>query len=392
MCTQLNPLLTLPGGADIPLNIISGKIQMLHKLDNVLNKVSAWFTPLVKKGTPFYRRRVLPLQNKLSGAFFKRLQKYLKISSRQKKKLLNDPPFRRWRLCALLAALLQTATPEICIGEWWSTGILLTVPLAFLLWKGYRIAVLLLFVGQTVLCTALLLFYPGSFLSILLCWVVTGLVYAYLFRLENARVGLERSFELRSRRPETQKDIITALLLLFLCWMGLALASVVSEKGSRLSPEELAIEKEKAYRLSLVSGTIVRHVYGYADFCRQEGYELRKYPRAFAERFAPEIARVQQELHKKGSSLQEFYLNAKRTYGRRLYDSIAGEMDGIRRQAIMEMLVLQKGIPASEIRWNEAIDASISMQEACLIFDEMYESILSRPSRSFAEVRGYSGQ
>ena len=362
---------------------------MLHKIDKVLEKISSFFTPLTKALSPLYKRWVLPTQTKISEQFFKRLQKYLKVSTKQKKKLLEEQQIRRWRLYTLAAGLLQIFEPKLLYGEYFFSLSILTIPFLLLSLKGYRIAYLGLAFLQLV--GTLILLWSGLWSALIFLLICSG-VYAFAFRFENARIELERHFELRSHRPQIQKDIITALLALLIAWCVWGLSTLFGSSGPNLSTEELKLEQEKAYRLSLVAGTVVRHVYGYADFCRQEGYELQKYPRAFASRFAPEISHIQQELGKKGSSLQQFYLNAKQSYGRKLFDSIASEIDSFRRQAIMEMLELQKGIPASQIKWNEAIDSSISMQEACLIFDEMYESILSSSSRSFAEVRGYSGE
>ena len=362
---------------------------MLHKIDKVLEQISSFFTPLVKAATPIYKRLVLPIQNQLSVLFFKTLQKYLKVSAKQKKQLLEEQQIKRWRLYTLLAGALQIFEPKLLYGEYFFSLSILTIPFLLLSLKGYRIAYLALLVLQFIGTFNLLL---SGLWGALACLVICGGVYAFAFRAENARVELERRFELRSHHPQIQKDVVTSLLLLLVACGIRWMSSLFVSSSPRLSPEELKYEQEKAYRLSLVAGTVVRHVYGYADFCRQEGYELQKYPKAFASRFAPEIARLQQELGKKGSSLQQFYLNAKQSYGRKLFDSIGSEMDSFRRQAIMEMLELQKGIPASQIKWNEAINSSISMQEACLIFDEMYESILSAPSKSFAEVRGYSGE
>ena len=362
---------------------------MLHKIDKVLEQISSFFTPLSKALSPVYKRLVLPVQTKISAQFFKRLQKYLKVSTKQKKKLLEEQQIRRWRLYTLAAGILQIFEPKLLYGEYIFSLSILTIPFLLLSLKGYRVAYLVLALLQ--LIGTLVLLWLGIW-SALICFAICCGVYAFAFRFENARIELERHFELRSRRPQIQKDVVTALLVFLLAWIAWGLGAWLGSTGSKLSPEELKIEQDKAYRLSLVAGTVVRHVYGYADFCRQEGYELQKYPRAFASRFAPEISRIQQELGKKGSSLQQFYINAKQSYGRKLFDSIGSEIDSFRRQAIMEMLELQKGIPASQIKWNEAIDSSISMQEACLIFDEMYESILSSPSRSFAEVRSYSGE
>ena len=95
---------------------------------------------------------------------------------------------------------------------------------------------------------------------------------------------------------------------------------------------------------------------------------------------------LEKELKEQNSSLEKFYQNAKRIYGRKLMESIGSELDGMRRQAIIEMVVMERGMDASKVKWTPDMDSLISMQEACVLFDELSESILNFTTPDFVKV------
>ncbi len=355
---------------------------MLNNINLLLSKISAFFNPFCQRLKPLYKK-IKPLQDKLSARFFETFCRPLTISPKEKQKIFSGNLVRMFRFYTVMAIILQIFASVLMLGTTRSVWnfLIIYLPLLYLALKGYRISYLLLILVNTV--TAVLAFIkdPSSVLLGVFLWAVFSLIYAFAFKYENGRIIMEKSRELKHSAPDVQKDVVAAVLIMFLALLIAGLVSVVRTPNMFHKNQVL----KSNYQLNRAAGTLSRHLYGYSEFCREQGYELKIYPASFARYFAPEIARVQEQLQKQNSSLPEYYNNAKRIYGQRLIESIAQEMDGIRRQAIVEMVALDKNIRPSEVKWDEKMDGLISMQEACVLFDEISDSAIAAAGRELAQ-------
>ena len=335
--------------------------------------------PHTSKIEKFYKKHCSKKLSACSQSFLKLCEPFLKTSLKSRKKILENNLFEKIRLLCVLVVVFFSAVLVYSGSCCLLLALFLNSLVIWFLFRGYRAAYLCALVC---FLFELALAFNWVVLSV---FVIAAAVLSWGFRIENTRISLEKSFQLRRTYFDILRDCVAAsLLALFVLLVGFILFWICGE-----SAQEKEAQLVKQQQLGIVAGTAARHLFGYEDFCKNQGYVLKNYPVVFAKFFAPEISKIDTALKKQGSSLQIFYQNAKDAFGRRLYNSIAEEIETIRQQAIVEMVSLKKNVNPQDVLWDSDIDGMISTTEACVLFDEMAESILLRPNASFDEMKKF---
>lgn len=344
---------------------------MFKIIDGWLAELAVFVSPLFDLFEPLYVK-IKPYLDKIAARFYKLLKKQLKISPEEKSKIALENVVRNFRFYSVLAVIFRILFSVIAAqGSLlivWST-LIVNLPLVYLVCKGYRLAYLLLIFSNTTYSLLMLIADPKSILFVGVWWFIACTIYFLGFKYENGQVEMSRNGEIKPLFYHPRKDIVAIVLIIALTSMFAQLVSYVNTPRMPTSHVRLIDN----YKLNRKAGIISRSIYGYSEFCKDLGYELKNYPRIFAERYAAEIAAVEAELEKRNSSLSDYYNNAKRIYGRRLTDSIADELDILRRQATVELVAWVGNIRPSQVKWRPEMDEYISMVEACLVFDEIAE-------------------
>ena len=358
-----------------------GKMANLFKeyTTKVLEKLATG----IKKIDPAVQK-LRPAAEKCADFIFRRFRKFLDTSPREKQLILQNGLTENMRKVTGIAVIIQFIAAFFAFWAFpvWEI-VLFAAELAALYFclRGYRAAYIIL--GGTALLNFLVMLAAGPLYvwPAVLGWLLLTAATIWGFKYENALYEIERKAGAKPLKRDVWRDAAGASVL-----AAVVLASCLFAPAQVPSPEERKAEQKYNHQLSMAAGTVVRHVYGYADFCHGEGYDMQKYPAEFKKRFEPEINLLEKELKEQNSSLEKFYQNAKRIYGRKLMESIGSELDGMRRQAIIEMVVMDRGMDASKVKWTPDMDSLISMQEACVLFDELSESILNFTTPDFVKV------
>ncbi len=357
---------------------------MFQRIDAWLANIAVFIAPLFKLFEPLYIK-LKPFQDKIVAKFYKYLKKYLKISPCDKERINSGNIVKIFRFYAVLAVVFRILFSVIIAGGSmlivWST-LVINLPLVYLVCKGYRLAYLLLILSNTVYSVLTLVQDPKSILFIGIWWFIACSVYFFGFRFENARVEMARNGETKPLFYHLQKDIVAVILIMILTSLLSRLVSYVSMPDMPASHSDLRMNQQLNYKAGIIS----RSLYAYSDFCREQGYELKVYPKIFAKRFAREIEEVENELEQRDSSLSDYYNNAKRIYGRRLSESIGSELDILRRQATIDWVAQNKNIRASQIKWTQDMDNYISMVEACTLFDDIARNTVELAGQKLLSV------
>lgn len=356
---------------------------MVKKIDGLVSVVSKFVSPAISKVLPFYKKKILPKQKIWSSAFMQKLSPFLKLSISDRKKVLEQNFVAKFRTAAIGICLFQALFSAVI--SYSSAVVFGAVFLSYLIFRGYRVSYILaaFFVAVSVF-SLLGVEAVNSFLLIL--WLVLALVtFAFAFKYENARIGLENSFELKRSQYSLQTDVISAVIYAFALWL---VAFIIILFVSLFATQNNDIT-ENSEELNAVAGIAARHIYGYADYCKSQGYELKRYPEVFAKKFEPAVMEIQSQLTARESSLSEFYDHAKRAFGKRLFDSLAADIDEVRKQAIIEAIALKNNISASQVVWSDEYNKEISPEEGCVIFDEMADSIVSSSSADLQKLKNY---
>lgn len=356
---------------------------MLKKLDSLILCLLSYLKPICDKIAPSYKKFVLPYQKTLTKLFFAKTAFFLKLSAKEKKKILEQNLLGKMRAAALIVCFFQalfSAVLSLDIFSFFCAGFLI-----YLILQGYRSAYLLslLFVLFDSLSLAFLC--PEKTLM-LLGWIVLSLpILAFAFKYENARLDLEKKFELRQSHSRPFYDFIAAFLCSCVCALVALVFLIICSFFSTNEP----ISSSKNQKLNDVAGTAVRHIFAYADYCKSQGIELVNYPKVFVSLFGTSLSKIQNELALDDSNLADFYEQAKKTFGQRLYDSVAADIEKVRKQAILETVALQKNVPVNTLVWDDKFNGLISTAEGCVLFDEMAENILSHSSPSLERIKNF---
>lgn len=344
---------------------------MLKKFFLFTDRLAKGLSPVVLKISPLYKKYFLPTQKNFVSAFMDKCSPWMKISSIEKKKMLEKNLLAKFRIASVILCLLQiflSAVFDFSTLPFFFFGFF-----AFLIFKGYRSAYLLAALGFVFDVVSLLFFSTVNSLFILL-WLVIGVAVLFFgFKYENARIDLEKKFELRKSQTAPLSDCIAAFLAAVFLWLVSCFLSLFIANNSAYAD----FSDEENQQLYIASGTVARHVFGYADYCQSKGYQLTNYPNAFIKKFDPAVSKIQNALTERGSSLADFYHNAQKVFGNRLYESLAQDIEKVRHQAIIEMVALKQNIPTDKVVWSDDYDKLISSEEGCVIFDEMAESIVA---------------
>ena len=347
---------------------------MFKKIDAWLESCTEFLTPLFNVIIPLLER-LRPTRDKIVIKFFKYFRKYLKVTAAEKEKIKTGNIVKIFRVYSIAAVLFRIIFSVIATGGGilvaWRVSVV-NLPLVYLLCRGYRISYLLLILTNTFFSILMLIREPTSILFIGVWWFIACSIYFFAFRYENARYEMADKGEIPPLVRHVKKDIVGVAIIIIL---SLFLSQMVRYVAMpNLSPKKEVLRDN--HQLNRNAGIISRSLYGYKEFCQKQGYELKIYPTLFAKRYANEIASVEKELSERDSSLQEYYDNAKRIYGEKLENSIKNELDILRRQAIVELVALNKNIRPSQVKWTSEMDNYISMVEACVLFDEISENTL----------------
>lgn len=326
----------------------------------------------------------------LSSAFVEGIARFLNSSALYRKKVLDSNLFEKFRFLSLLAVAILA----FCFA--WNSSlnvptiVTLSAIVMWFIYQGYRAAYVVACI-LFALFALIDIFYDGfSALLFLFGWGLLTIVCFWAFNAEMIRVNLEKSFQLKKIPYNLHKDFVVAFLIALAC-LGISLLgnSVYSTKTYDISHNTPVQNMMKNPKLSLAAGTVARHLYGYQDYCSKQGYNLVIYPKAFLSKFSNSISKIQTDLKQYGYNLETFYALAKSQLGRKLDDSIAVDIENIRRQAIVELVAVKQNTASQNVKWNEELSQLISTSEACAIFDEMAETILLKPNSAFQRITSY---
>ncbi len=356
---------------------------MIKKLSAFIDWVSTAVSPFMAKVVPFYKKNILPRQKRFSSAFMLKIAPFLKLAPSDKKKILEQNLVGKLRAASIAFCLILAL---YSVGISFSAGaVFISVFVSYLMFRGYRAAYVMgaVFVMLDVFC---LLGYAESNGLLLFLWLVLALVaFAFAFKYENARISLENGFELKRSQYSLQRDVIAAFIYSAILWIVAFILLVITSLGMN-APQSSAEDREA---LNAAAGIAARHIYGYTDYCKSQGYELKRYPEVFAKKFEPSIIKIQAQLAEQDSTLAIFYENAKLAFGKRLFDSLAADIDEVRKQAIIEAVALKNNVSASQVVWSDDYNKEISPEEGCVIFDEMASSIVSSSSADLQKLKNY---
>lgn len=186
--------------------------------------------------------------------------------------------------------------------------------------------------------------------------------------------GLILLFSEEKENPDMSKRSVLLTYPLSFCLVVMVL--VVSSQFIALEvlneaeePDSKTEVEDSVSNMGAGAGFVYRHVFGYKEFCHAHGYELTRYPEAFAEKFSEEIELLQKEMVRLGSTLDAFFADIRKQHGKTIEDSVYTELDGLRKDMILLHIALQKGIPAKDVQWSDEFEDSLSMADVCYFID-----------------------
>lgn len=362
--------------------------SMWRKIDSFVDFLTLKSKPFAQFINSFYKRFLAFYCSFCANWFVKKIARFLNSSAVYRKKVLDSNLFYKFRLLSLVAIAV------LGIGFVWKSSlsaawvVALTLVLMWFVFRGYRAAYVVA-CAIFALLTLVDVFYDGWSALLFLCGlIVASIIWFLALNAEMVRVNLEKSFQLRKKAYSLHKDMVVACLLLLLVLLGGLVKYGFSHpaEGNNVSEIPTVSQNQK---LSLAAGTAARHLYGYQDYCHKQGYNLVIYPEVFRSKFATHLAKIEKDLSQYGETTQTFYNQAKSRLGRKLEDSIAVDIENIRRQAIIELVAVNQNTESQNVRWNNDMSKLISTAEACALFDEMAETILLKPNASFQQIMSY---
>lgn len=358
---------------------------MYKQINDFIKKLQDQVKPWIKKIQPYYKK-VKPYQDQAVEWFFAKTRRFLVVNEAQKKNIISGRTVLYSRLAVLGAVIFQLFIAGILVGSLQVilSSLVFYLPLVFLVFRGYRIAPLLLIVMRTFDSLFIIFANPLRFINVVLWWIVICAVYFNGFRIENARIQMQKNGELPRKRSAVLRDSIIAVLLFVAALMAAGISSSFTRHSDPLEQEQADVE------LGMVSTFIVHNQYGYSDFCADNGYVMQNYPQAFATQFSSEIERVEKKLAARGMSLQKVYEQLQQTHGEKLQMVVKSSLDAIRRQAIVEKAAQEENIPVAEVKYTPELDKKISFADACQMFDNAAAEILAQPNPQYALIRQYN--
>lgn len=357
---------------------------MRKEFNRFLKVVQKNIEPLVKKLEPVYLK-FKPYQDKATSWFFSKMKRFLAVSNAQKTKIISGNLVANSRMAVLIAIVFQVLISAYVVQSFTFVlaSLIFYLPVAYLVSRGYRIASLLLIIIRTFDSVMLLMVGNISVVNILLWWVIFCAIYFNDFRIENARIQLEKAEKLRAPKNTTFRDVIIAVLL----FVVLVFSTIVVKVAAR--DDMLQAIGQDNIKLGMVSTFVVYNEYGYSDYCAKQGYILQNYPQAFNDKFAVEIKNIQKKLSKQGMSLKKVYDQIKQNHWAQLEPVIAGSLEVIRRNAAVLQAAQEQKIAPEEVKWNSDVSDLVSAKQACEIFDANADGILAQPNPQYAIIEEY---
>ncbi len=344
---------------------------MIKKMDIWLEKCAVWLAPLFEFLSPLGRKGQA-LSDKFISWLELRFPRVFEPAQSERLKIIAGKKTALYHGAVAAAAIAEVLLLAFVSPVLFWIFAIIGLPLAWLVWREYRMAAFWLSAFQIICMAGSLVVRPEYFLLEILFGLLFFLVCFICFRYDNAKAKLLGK-SVSDEKNKKYKDASAVLISACMLFVAFLLTELVSP-GAKMPVPEVPVGNHVFNRRA---GVISRSLFGYTEFCRKQNYELKIYPQAFAKRYAGEIAEVEKELSRDGLTLSDYYNNAKRIYGRRLDESIASEMDILRRQAIVELVALNRNIRPSQVRWLPEMDGYISMTEACVLFDEIAENTLN---------------
>ena len=173
---------------------------------------------------------------------------------------------------------------------------------------------------------------------------------------------------INSLAGKTTKDYQKGEILLLVVGVYCFLSSLLTPipLADRLS----GFSEVQQQQIGETIGFLYRHEQGYAKICAAEGYEMKKYPKDFAQMFGKEITEFERALHAKGITLEEIENTAiPESLKTRILLSVYEELKALRRVVILNVAADMQKISPENIVWKNEWEDAISLAEICNIFD-----------------------
>lgn len=183
----------------------------------------------------------------------------------------------------------------------------LLLPIVFLIYKGYRIGYVLFILYWTFEKFLQIADNEGSSGGAVIWWLVIVSISITAIRVENAKIRLKIA---KPHKPI--RDTLIAIVLFIGCFVSSIFSGI--NKNANLT--------------GVYAGYIYRNVYGYDLYCSKNGYELKKYPNLFKERYAEGINIVNEEVERYFS--EEDYQEMLKRHDEGMLLSVANEFEELK--------------------------------------------------------------
>lgn len=162
---------------------------------------------------------------------------------------------------------------------------------------------------------------------------------------------------------------ISAALVLLLMNIGTAYLEIVNLKHKRSYLSEENIGE--------VLGTTYRHVVGYAKVCENYGYEMKKYPLVFYDKYEQPLIRLSDKLLNINVTIPQAWNEIIPPKSlKKVLDNVEVELEDMRKGLIINTVADITNQPWQKIEWKEDYNKILSIKDVCEILDNNADFIL----------------
>ncbi len=354
---------------------------MREKLKFVWEAVCYAFSGLSKALKPVMMR-LCDLREKLSAAYYKKTELHLTLHGRLREQIISGKLLLVARIFLIFFMIAQAFAVYYVIPRMnvLIAMLILYLPLSILVIRGYRLALLLVI---PISFYIMVRYQLQNYVTITVgssCTLLLLLLGYFNFKLENTKSLLQRQGLLPKPEGTFWRDFAFSLLLFGILNVYTTLYNNMQEKAHKEALEQAH------KKLMEAAGYVVYHQRAYSDYCKKEGWQVKLYPQAFNDKFAAEVKNIEIKLSEQQTSLKKIYDNARGTNWSKTLRQVVEEINNIREDAIIRRFAKELKLPVAEVRMTSEMDDTMTMKEACKLFDEEHDKYLAADRPEFGVI------
>lgn len=351
---------------------MSEKLKLvLDKIEKIFSVVSTALKPLTAP--------LLAVYEKFADVYYRKTELHLTVHGKLREQVISGKLLFFARIFLIFFILAQAlavyyVSPRMNVLI---AMLILYLPLSVLVIRGYRLALLLVIPVSVYI---LVKYQLQNYVTITVgasCTLLLLLLAYFNFKLENTKSLLRRQGILPKPESTFLRDIVFALLLFGILSVYTTLYNNMQERAHKEAVEQAQRNLMKA------ASYVIYHQRAYSDYCKKEGYQIKFYPQAFNDKFAAEIKNIEIKLSEQQNSLKKIYNNARGTDWSKTLRRVSKEINDIREDAIIRVFARELKLPVAEVKLTNEMDETMTMKEACKLFDEEHEKYLAADRAEF---------